>query len=321
MSRCTTHVESPPLRYYLNPGWRPSDGGYLRLWNKDESEARVGLAPSLDRIICFWADHRTPHEVLPAYRERAAISVWFHVPIEDQPPSRAPRPLASPSVNSEQERLLLANLRSTASSLRSRFHAEVRTNDMELKTALEALRPPVESATRSSAGHLRWVDSRIILTKCKTLLHQLLPSNDPTVGCTQLLLARASDEACWLPKLAGSRALVILPLSTPPASGVAGGGCASVHCKRHVVLREAMGRKHVRGGWPKAHDEPVHLAVMEKPVLHVFDCTSSPLYVMLRQAAVLAIYSFGETVSESDVRRRQTEAVLLPCEELPSGES
>ena len=98
-SRYMQHVDNPDgngrvltMLYYLNPGWSAeTDGGCLRLMRGDGSasvgEERGGtlpelarVAPVLDRVVLFWSDARVPHEVLPAYRERLAISVWYHAP-------------------------------------------------------------------------------------------------------------------------------------------------------------------------------------------------------------------------------------------------
>ena len=80
------HVENPDGRdgrilsatLYLNPGWLTGDhGGSLRIWTSDDSSVVSTIAPLLDRLALLWSDGRTPHEVMPAHRERLAVSVWF----------------------------------------------------------------------------------------------------------------------------------------------------------------------------------------------------------------------------------------------------
>lgn len=101
-ARYVRHLDNPggagsngrllTMLVYLNPGWQQVDGGALRLHrllqcgdgdadaNADGSQdtAHVDIAPLLDRCVCFWSDHRTPHEVLPAHTPRWAVSVWYH---------------------------------------------------------------------------------------------------------------------------------------------------------------------------------------------------------------------------------------------------
>lgn len=51
------------------------DGGVLRAYpasaTRLSSKYRTAcVEPILDRLVIFWADHRTPHEVFPAYKPR-----------------------------------------------------------------------------------------------------------------------------------------------------------------------------------------------------------------------------------------------------------
>lgn len=46
------------------------DGGVLRMYPSQLPDKSVDVEPIFDRIIFFWSDSRTPHEVQPAYRDR-----------------------------------------------------------------------------------------------------------------------------------------------------------------------------------------------------------------------------------------------------------
>ena len=60
---------------YLNPDWRPQDGGCLRLKTTKEI---CDISPLGGRLICFWSDRRVPHEVLNAKAsDRYAITIWY----------------------------------------------------------------------------------------------------------------------------------------------------------------------------------------------------------------------------------------------------
>jgi hypoxia-inducible factor (prolyl hydroxylase) len=72
--------------YYVNPMWKPEDGGELRLFGpqnaEDPEETRTythlcDVAPLSDRVVLFFADERVPHEVLPCFAHRFAITTWF----------------------------------------------------------------------------------------------------------------------------------------------------------------------------------------------------------------------------------------------------
>eukprot|EP00092_Neocalanus_flemingeri_P081227 GFUD01101401.1.p1 GENE.GFUD01101401.1~~GFUD01101401.1.p1 ORF type:complete len:324 (+),score=96.49 GFUD01101401.1:55-1026(+) len=70
--RCITAI------YYLNRDWDPErDGGALKIYSACVKGVVAQVDPLFDRIIFFWSDRRNPHEVLPAFRERYAITVWY----------------------------------------------------------------------------------------------------------------------------------------------------------------------------------------------------------------------------------------------------
>ena len=72
-------LEQPPL---------PHEGASDALMEADQAKATDDLgsadAPQMPSVELV--DERTPHEVLPAYRERWAIFVWFHA--EREPTNR-----------------------------------------------------------------------------------------------------------------------------------------------------------------------------------------------------------------------------------------
>lgn len=70
--RCITCI------YYLNPDWKVrTDGGMLRIYPEGKDTV-ANIEPTLDRLLFFWSDRRNPHEVLPAMKERYAITVWYY---------------------------------------------------------------------------------------------------------------------------------------------------------------------------------------------------------------------------------------------------
>jgi SM-20-related protein len=58
---------------YLNENWALTDGGALRIY--DDERIRDVL-PVAGTLVCFLSD-RFEHEVLPATRERLALTGWF----------------------------------------------------------------------------------------------------------------------------------------------------------------------------------------------------------------------------------------------------
>ena len=63
---------------YLNPDWRPGDGGELKLWTTvgEKAGAFELIEPRLGTLVCFLAGDFW-HEVLPAKKTRMSITGWF----------------------------------------------------------------------------------------------------------------------------------------------------------------------------------------------------------------------------------------------------
>ena len=77
----TRHVDNPDgdgrcltVIYYLNQGWGEDKGGKLRIYREKH---HIDVEPVLNRLLMFWSDGRNPHEVLPAYCTRYAITIWY----------------------------------------------------------------------------------------------------------------------------------------------------------------------------------------------------------------------------------------------------
>eukprot|EP00435_Cladocopium_sp_Y103_P048262 s157_g14.t1 len=78
---------------YLNENWQQGDGGELRLFypgaagrhagkdgisGKKNLKVRMEVEPLWNRLLLFWSDDRSPHEVLSACKDRFAATVWFY---------------------------------------------------------------------------------------------------------------------------------------------------------------------------------------------------------------------------------------------------
>jgi SM-20-related protein len=62
---------------YLNPDWKPEDGGQLRFWSDPEGVGEsLEIAPLGGTLVTFLSD-RYWHQVEPARRERLALTGWF----------------------------------------------------------------------------------------------------------------------------------------------------------------------------------------------------------------------------------------------------
>ncbi|CAE8629921.1 unnamed protein product, partial [Polarella glacialis] len=63
---------------YLNEGWKEGDGGELAIYDAvDTKLEREVVAPLSNRLLLFWSDTRTPHEVRPAHKLRYSVTVWL----------------------------------------------------------------------------------------------------------------------------------------------------------------------------------------------------------------------------------------------------
>ena len=82
------HVDNPnkdgrrlTFTYYLNKNYvRDRDGGILRI-HKENSQT-FDLEPHFGRLVIFWSDSRTVHEVLPCYSSLLSITVWYFDALE-----------------------------------------------------------------------------------------------------------------------------------------------------------------------------------------------------------------------------------------------
>jgi len=65
------------LIIYLNRDRMPSDGGQLRIYNGSGFTIKEDVVPTFNRVVVFWSGEENPHEVLPTWRERFAVSLWY----------------------------------------------------------------------------------------------------------------------------------------------------------------------------------------------------------------------------------------------------
>ncbi|KAL3671427.1 hypothetical protein V7S43_003351 [Phytophthora oleae] len=83
--------------YYLNDQWEPEHGGHLRVHLKDSKilpASQWDVPPKLDTLMVF-RSLDVEHEVLPTYRERKAVTIWYY----GIPPEASPTPVKSVSVS------------------------------------------------------------------------------------------------------------------------------------------------------------------------------------------------------------------------------
>ncbi len=62
---------------YLNPNWQKEHGGAVRLSPLDSPENAIDVYPESGRLLIFYSS-QIPHEVLPTFGERHAITMWYY---------------------------------------------------------------------------------------------------------------------------------------------------------------------------------------------------------------------------------------------------
>lgn len=63
---------------YLNPGWRPGDGGELVLYPEHADARGIRVTPALGTLVVFLSEE-FEHEVLAARCDRFSVAGWFRV--------------------------------------------------------------------------------------------------------------------------------------------------------------------------------------------------------------------------------------------------
>jgi len=84
-SHYVTHIDNPnrdgrciTAIYYINKNWNSkTDGGSLRIFSKGGDGPVAEIEPLFDRMLFFWSDRRNPHEVLPSFKNRFAVTLWY----------------------------------------------------------------------------------------------------------------------------------------------------------------------------------------------------------------------------------------------------
>jgi hypothetical protein len=62
---------------YLNPNWEEAHGGCLRVQLDTGGKGTIDVAPSAGRMVLFDC-RRIPHEVLPSFESRWAMTAWIN---------------------------------------------------------------------------------------------------------------------------------------------------------------------------------------------------------------------------------------------------
>ena len=69
------------LLLYLNPDWKPGDGGELELWSRDMKRCEVSIAPIHNRAVLFETSEHSFHGHPEPFRgaQRRSLALYFYV--------------------------------------------------------------------------------------------------------------------------------------------------------------------------------------------------------------------------------------------------
>lgn len=83
-SRYIKHCDNPNKNgrvltaiMYLNQNWKQEAGGQLRIFPGLSRKEVIDVDPIFNRLLVFYSDTRTPHEVLPSFSRRFAVTTWY----------------------------------------------------------------------------------------------------------------------------------------------------------------------------------------------------------------------------------------------------
>uniref|UniRef100_A0A914PRV3 hypoxia-inducible factor-proline dioxygenase n=1 Tax=Panagrolaimus davidi TaxID=227884 RepID=A0A914PRV3_9BILA len=156
--RCITSI------YYCNKDWKLSEhGGTLRLY-PETSLVPMDIDPQADRLVFFWSDRRNPHEVLPVFRPRYAITIWYFDQAEKMEALERRRKQENPSTPSAST--VPAEIPTSSSPTKSRAPAlsdwsQQRASAFKPVATTNFISPNI-SATTENSNHLSLVPQHII---------------------------------------------------------------------------------------------------------------------------------------------------------------
>ena len=348
--RYVRHVDNPDGNgrlltciYYLNGKWKDGDGGELILYPQRRQgsaegadgaegagERRVVIEPLLDRLVLFWSDGRTPHEVRPSnVDERLAISSWYHSSVAVPPSDESAAPLGALSVGASphpptpptadpvatgraMQELFFSGYTSVhamPSSAASPMHLLCPSGEEESLSwgsdegdACRALlADAVAFFERGAACEPRAAGLAVRFSKL-LIAHSATTAGKGAAGADGAEVAGSTEEAVrsplWLPKLEGASACCVWRLDR-------GVGSAHVTCRVRPTAAGGV------AGWPRSTKPPVEIPHGEMLVLH---CENQQVLATLLRleggAAVGVLWAYRDGTSPAQIHAAQDLAYL-----------